>query len=659
FKFVVEVDGVGLERQSVDVRLGLYAPGTDPKQAAPDHELTAPLQFQPGDPPHGFAEFVLDPEKLPEKLTEASRKAGKKRQMKQGAWAAVARVNRDSREVFAEKEHVSLPRPVQIIDSPLRVLFWASGPTREYQTLRTLLVREVQAARAEMSIYLQNDGGAAGNIVQDVPPQRLLNRFPTRLDTTPKASDKPEDKFYNLNEYDLIIAFDPDWSELSAGQIEDLENWVTNLGGGFCYVGGPIHTFQLARADEGGRLRPLLQIMPGLPEDVIVTKLRSSPRSPRRLLLKPNPDYDVLKLDDTVTEDPVAGWESFFTGTAKYVPNADNQKNLNPKNGIFSYYPLKTTKPGAAVLMEFLDINERGEPDPKPYLILNQPGKGRSAFLGSGELWRIRGVEASYYERFWIRFARMLSSGRRNVQSFRGQVLVNKEFISGSLLRVQARLLAPNSRPYGVDAINPKFKVEQYDSAGQKLKEVGPFPLAPKKNASGFDGYYTAQVPADARQFPPGDFRYKIVVDVPDSPGDTITGDFAVKRSDPELDQTRPDFAALFAMAGKLDEVRSRVTDPAELLKLQGTQPDAANAKLAFRLNEPDRLAAIPECLKAEYQNLRNRGPVEDLWDKGIVLPEGWTRGWANGPVELSYILLAVVLFLAIEWTTRKLARLA
>ena len=59
--------------------------------------------------------------------------------------------------------------------------------------------------------------------MQDVPPERLLTRFPTRLDTDRQADATPEDKYYNLNEYDLIVAFDPDWSELSEEQVKNLQ----------------------------------------------------------------------------------------------------------------------------------------------------------------------------------------------------------------------------------------------------------------------------------------------------------------------------------------------------------------------------------------------------------------------------------------------------
>ncbi len=663
FKVNVEADGIGLTQQEVDVRLSFYLPEKDPKTDAADHELLSKLVFQQGEPPHGQCEFIIDADTFPEAMTEEAKReetklAGKRKQLKQGAWQVVARINRDSRELFTGKEHASSPRTIQISESPLRILMWASGPTREYQTLRTLLMREVNEKRAELSIFLQNVGGTEGNIVQDVAPDRLLIRFPTRFDVTAKPTDKPEDKIYNLHEYDVILAFDPDWSELSASQVEDLRAWVMDGGGGFLYVGGPFHTYQLARADESGRLKPLLQMLSALPDDIILLKTRATPRKPSRLKTNPNVDFDVLKLDDTLPE-PDAGWEQFFTGREKYVPNADNTINLNPKNGFYSYYPLKDTKPGAAVLLEFLEANDRGEAERKPFLVANQPGRGRTAFLGSGEMWRLRAVDPSFYERFWIRLARNLSSARRNVQSFRGQVLVNKEYTSGSMLRIQARLLAPNARPYPPDAINPKFKVEQYDGSNAKIREFGPFPLAAKKGPAGFDGYYSTQIIADAKQFPPGDFRYKVLIDVPDSPGDVISGEFTVRKSDPELDSPRPDLVAMQTAATTLEDLRSRISDPTVFERLKGTATDASAVKLSFALRETEKLRLIPECVKADRKEFRNRGPVEDLWDKGFELPSWFSSRDPSQPAQISYLLLIAIGLLSIEWAVRKLVRLA
>jgi hypothetical protein len=671
FKIAVEADGIGLLGQEVEVRLALYLPGRNPKTDAPDHELIEKLTFQPGEPPHGQAEFVIDPEKLPELLTEPSSKIGRNRQLKSGAWSAVARIARDRREVFPDPDHVSPARVFQVLDKPLRVLLFSSGPSREYQTLRTLFIRESQSNRAELSICLQNEAGKDGTAVQDVPPERLLNRFPTRLDTTSKPTDKPEDKYYNLNEYDLIIAFDPDWSELSAEQIQNLQTWVDNLGGGFLYVAGPLHTFQLARAAEDGRMKPLLDILPVIPDDIILLKTRPVPRIPRRLLLKPNPDFDVLNLTDDNRDDPTAGWEQFFTRRDRLPPGSDPRTLLTPSRGIYAYYPIKATKPGSITLAEFLDVTDRGEPDPKPWLVTTQPVRGRTAFIGSGELYRLRSCNFDYYDRFWIKLARYLSANR-DVKAARGRILIAKEVISGAPLRVQARLLNPSGRPYGENELTPKFRVVAYTGNGEPLnKQFGPYELKAKKSATGFDGYYSGQITVDPRLMPPGDFRYRVMIDVPDSPGDTLESEFLVKQSDPELDETRPDFAYLQALASPVRAVESRISNPDTLAALRGVATDSGQAKLSFREADRERLKLIPECLEAKYQNTRNRGPVEDLWDKPLPLAflgiDGYlvdthltpTRAFA-GSVLVTVLALGLLLYVAITvWQGRAELNLA
>jgi hypothetical protein len=430
---------------------------------------------------------------------------------------------------------------------------------------------------------------------------------------------------------------------------------VTVGGGGFVYIAGAINTHQLARSDEAGRMKPLLEMMPVLPADRFLVAARAVPRTPRRLALNPNPLLDVLKLDDTSPDDSTAGWERFFTGRAKYVPAEDPAKNLAPTRGFFSYYPVTVVKPGTVTLADFLDVNERGEAEPKPWLVVSSPQqKGRAAFFASGEMYRVRYPEQASYDRFWIRFARAMTADRRNMQSFRGQVLVNKEYTAGSMVRVSTRLLAPNSKPYPQNGISPKFKVEQYEGTA-KLKEFGPFPLAEKKASGPFDGYYQAQILADSKQFPAGEYRYRVVVDVPDSPGDVITGEFMVRKSNPELDNTRPDFTALLLASSTLEEAKPGIKKPEVVTALRGSASSDAAVKMAFKLGETDRLALIPECIDAKSVSLRSRGPVDDLWDRGVSLG----LDGSNKPIMVSYILFAAVALLGLEWLIRKLTRLA
>ncbi len=641
-KVTVAVDGVGLPGQETDVNLDIYMPGQDAKKDTPVHTITKKIKFLPGDPPRGEAEFVLDPDDktFPEVMTEASKKEGRIRQFKASAgkenWKLVARVAADKREIFDGKEHLTPPREMLVQDRILRVLLVASAPSREYQTLRTLLVREENQGRARVCVLIQNEGGLKGDIVQDVEPEQVLTRFPDRLDLTNKVrSDDKADRFYNLNEYDLVIMFDPDWDEkatdgssrISDQSIKNLATWVDNLGGGLMYVAAPLFTYKLARTDESSRLRPLVDVLPVEPIDSVL-KARGVPREPRRLLLAPTALANLLRLEEDILKDStdpsyqVAGWEPFFTGQKVYAPTGANQKDFKPTRGIFSYYPVKH-KRGASVLAEFVDLDDKDQPVKVPYLVVTQPARGRSAFLGSGEIYRIRQTDPAYYDRFWIKMCRFLVANRE-AKASRGRILISKEFVSGGPVRVQARILGPNARPYpaeGASSINATFRIEQLKASGEFVKTVGTWPLPPAKGSGELAEYYRSQVIADPKLMPPDDFLYRIVVDVPDS-GEPLTDTFRLRRSDPELDNLRPDFDAMRAMAGTLEEVARLIqTDPKAVLTLRGNAGDNAKAKLAFNLSETEKLKLIPRCI--DQQNVINtlRGKVDDLWDNEMEPP--------------------------------------
>ena len=140
-----------------------------------------------------------------------------------------------------------VPPPDKKPEKPLRVLLFAGGPTREYQFLRSFFVKQVDRKRMELSVLLQSGGR---EVVQDVPPDRLLKSFPPRLDVGEKNSNA-DDRSGNLAAYDVIIAFDPDWTKLTEEQGQLLEKWVGEEGHGLILVAGPVHTLDLARPGAG------------------------------------------------------------------------------------------------------------------------------------------------------------------------------------------------------------------------------------------------------------------------------------------------------------------------------------------------------------------------------------------------------------------------
>src|SRR5262249_62185114 len=80
--------------------------------------------------------------------------------------------------------------------------------------------------------------------------------------------------------------------------------------------------------------------------------------------------------------------------------------------------------------------------------------------------------------------------------------------------------------------------------------------------------------------------------------------------------------------------------------------------RLAFRFGDEDSLKLIPDCFKTDKKTFRNRGAVEDYWDKGVTLPHFLTGWFSDKPQRLAIGLLLCVGLLSIEWLTRELLKL-
>ncbi len=332
-------------------------------------------------------------------------------------------------------------------------------------------------------------------------------------------------------------------------------------------------------------------------------------------------------------------------------------------------------KPGAAVLAEFADVGDTGELVRSPYLVTNNPSAAfRTCFIGSGEFHKMRvyepgeGTGREYFERIWIKLIKYMG-GKRNVKAPRGRVLVSKEAVSGAPLRVQARVLNESAMPYDIAAPAPKFTIIQEPPPGAgDRRSFEPVQLVPKPSPSGaFDGYYAGQVTLDPKIYPPGDSRYLIEIEVPDS-AEKLTGEFKIRAADPEMDNKRPDFGAMLRMASEFDkDFRARLPAKVEVELGNRLPKEGGVQRLAFRLGDTEMLKLIPECMKTEKRSTQNRGPVNDLWDRGFDMPKwepsnAWQSkylaSWWSGQ-RLSVVLLAVVLLLGLEWLGRKLSRLA
>jgi hypothetical protein len=587
--------------------------------------LTKDGKFEKGDGEHPFGEveFEIDIRAL------RGIKQGDetKDDQVEGTWEFRARVPRHRLESFPDPEHVS-KRPARVVvqKRKLRVLLFAGGPSRDYQFLRTLFYREVQEKRLELSIYLQT--AAERDVDQDVESERLLLHFPDRLGgDDPKA--KPGN---NLNDFDVIVAFDPDWDKVDAQQMKNLEKWVQGQSaGGFIFVAGPVNSYQLARGRKE-EMAPLLTIMPVTLKDSRLHSLGIDHDAKRPYALnfpERAKQIDFLHIDEEALKDkkgdenPLVGWEQFFWGDG---PRGEPGKDTPPRHGFYNYYPVEKVKPGSEVLATFAGpaasrIND--SKDEQPYFVSMPYGAGRTFYISSAETWRLRQYNQTYHQRFWIKLLRYVSSGNLSKLSRYGMIPIATHFPAG-LIKVEAQLRGADLNPLPRD-FRPVVKLIRPATFDPKTDRDTPeqFELKAKPSQTEWQGYFAGNVRINT----PGDYRLKIPI-----PGtaQSVEHDFTVVRPDPETEITRPDHGHLYQLATSARPVLNRLHEKErrELMKVlhapAGTDKDAKEpggsgkdeARLYFPLAQahviPDLLLNVPPSKES------TKGRLQDLWDRGV-----------------------------------------
>ncbi|HJT78043.1 MAG TPA: hypothetical protein VJ739_12640, partial [Gemmataceae bacterium] len=447
-----------------------------------------------------------------------------------------------------------------------------------------------------------------------VPPERLLPSFPNKLD----AKDK-EDRLYDLGEYDVIIAFDPDWTQLTPEQLTLLERWVGTHAGGLIVVGGPVNTLQLARPGANReKLKPVLDLYPVVLQDSRIQEIERSATEPWRLHFPgATQEMEFLKLDEDPGKDLLAGWEEFFTGSA--------QGGKTLKHGFYDYYPVEKAKEGATVVATFADPRARlADGREQPWIVTMPYGSGKVVWLSAGDLWHLREYKQDYLERFWTKLCRYAGSGNTGRLNRRIIPVMGRKFKANAYVNVEAQIFGRDLLPLPANVKErPVVQIRPPSSSGEKERSVE---LAPEPVQGDWNGRFSTRFLV--RQ--PGEYGYDIKV--PDT-GDSLSGKFTVVETNPETDDTRPDFAALYALASDATDVLARVDEDAQrrlkaalqaarpVLSQAEQQPGKSEAdqakdvpRLYFTLQNAD---LIPECMITASKDAKNRGAVVDLWDKG------------------------------------------
>ena len=297
-------------------------------------------------------------------------------------------------------------RKVRVFDRPLEVLVFAGGPTRDYRFARNALFRHPSS---EVDVFLQTGRPGLSQDARDV------------------VFDFPEAR-EDLFRYDVLVAFDPDWSALSDEQMTWLTEWIAEEGGGLIFVAGEVFAPRIATGEE--QFAPVRTLLP-----VSLEPLRPLASSRRRR-------ESAYRVD--LTEEGRA---------AEFLAIDDAGGNVwDTFPGVFATYPVDRIKAGATVYATYGDPAAVGPVGPPPVFAEQRYGQGTVFFIGTSELWRLRAEDEEWYERLWVKLVRRAAQARSKLGLGRGLLLLDGLDVPlGQSAALRAKVLDPQFRPLQQD----------------------------------------------------------------------------------------------------------------------------------------------------------------------------------------------------------------
>lgn len=419
--------------------------------------------------------------------------------------------------------------PIEIVERKTKVLMVAGGPMRDYQFVRNLLHRD---RSIELNVWLQS-----GDPLISQESNKVLQEIPKTRE--------------ELFQYDVMIAFDPNWSKIPSATQQLISEWLYQQAGGMILVAGQVNTPALSspRDDLKTVLAWYPVKLPGLYDADLVGSDFSQPWPVE--FTREGQESDFLKLVDPKGTTSLDVWKQFA--------------------GIFRCFPSEGAKPGASVFAFHSDPRSRTEKG-KPILMATQFfGAGRVLYLGSSEIWRLRALEENFYDRFWVNVLREVGQGRLLRGTNRGLLLLEKStYPLGSSIPIRARLLDPQYRPVVAD----KQSLEITDPRGRLLQP----PIELLKNSlqpGEYQGAFSASLPG----------RYRLKMAVPQAV-EEVVGYLQVQLPDFEYLHPEQDVAALKQLATAENGGAYLPLNEAAA-KLPPLLPDRSQTKTQFDIPRP------------------------------------------------------------------------
>ena len=298
---------------------------------------------------------------------------------------------------------------MEVIDEKVRVLLVSGLPSWDYQQVQRLLARD---SSISLSCWLQS--------MDETRPQEG-NPAITRLPRTPQE----------LAEYNVVIMMDPNAEEFDAQWMDNLKEFCKTKAGGVLFMAGPQFTSEFVTMNRLKSIHDLLPVRFGDIEFIdtveVLQSAQGGGKAGKMLVVNHNMDHPVMSF----RADP-----------------AETLKIWNLMPGIYWNFPTLKPKSTARVLLERGDqANTEGN---QPLMVAGRYGAGSVLYMGFQGTWRWRplGVQAQYFDRFWIQVIRYLVETRSLQGSRRGFIDAEKtEFELGDRVVLVGRVLDQEFQP--------------------------------------------------------------------------------------------------------------------------------------------------------------------------------------------------------------------
>ncbi|MBL8892252.1 MAG: hypothetical protein JNL67_19915 [Planctomycetaceae bacterium] len=470
----------------------------------------------------------------------------------------------------SSEDNSRISSPVEVIDDRVNVLLVSGGPHWDFQQVLWLLQRDASINVAGWLQSLDPERPQEGN---------------TSLKTLPRTLEE-------LGEYNVVILMDPDPSkDFDTAFMDALEQFLETKAGGLLYMAGPNYATEFLGRTTTGRINRFLPVQVGDAEQL---DFETTIAATTELM-----EAGVLVAEPSGLEHPIM---SFHSDRAKNAAQWAEMPN------IYWTFPVATEKPATRVLLRKINPNDPSVN--QPILVSGRYGAGTVLYFGFNSTWRWRsvGVQAQYYDRFWIQVIRYLVESRSLQGQRRALVETDRsEYDLGDRVRVLAKVLDNQFQPLTDEKIVAQVITAEEVTLPLELKKV-------PGQAGEFQGVFAPQSVG----------QFSLTIQLPDQTDDLV------KLSDPLIQPAsfRVRSPSLEANTYWLNE---------SLLK----QMAEISGGRYFTLDQWSEVAKIvPEKVSETQYESR----PEPLWDQ-----TQWLR-W-------SFFVLPVLL-LTLEWALRKRAKL-